>query len=137
MLEGITHPAIGWEVIKQALWHGAWSGKMVVLDAALLLRTPVLLALCAPVVVVDVPKDLQLQRLVGRDGSSEEQAGARIASQPSREWMRGRAGVVVENSGGLEELQERARGALRTVARARGLAWAGTVVPTEVEAKSR
>ena len=53
---------------------------MVVLDAALLLRSPQLLHMCSPVVVVDVPKDEQLERLVVRDGTSRSACEARLAS---------------------------------------------------------
>jgi len=79
-LEAITHPAIGWNILGQALWHGVVRGEMVVLDAALLLRSPQLLHMCSPVVVVDVPKDEQLERLVVRDGTSRSACEARLAS---------------------------------------------------------
>jgi len=56
------------------------------------------------VVVVDVPPRIQLDRLVRLRGMSREQAQARMAAQASREQRLGIAGIVVDNSGSLAEL---------------------------------
>ena len=56
------------------------------------------------VVVVDVPPRLQLDRLVRHRGLTREQARARMAAQASREQRLGIAGIVVDNSGSLAEL---------------------------------
>jgi len=60
------------------------------------------------VVVVDVPDDVQLERLVGRAGDHSpeayEQARARVAAQASREQRRQAADVVLNNAGTPEEL---------------------------------
>ena len=56
------------------------------------------------VVVVDVPPDTQLERLVRNRGMSAEQARGRIAAQATREQRLAVADIVIENSGSLAEL---------------------------------
>lgn len=58
----------------------------------------------AAVIVVDVPVDEAVRRLITYRGYTEEAARARIASQMSREERLGVADVVIDNSGAIEEL---------------------------------
>jgi len=60
-----------------------------------------------PVIVVDVPPELQLERLVRLRGMPAEQARARMAAQASREQRLAVADVVIDNSGSLEDLDRR------------------------------
>ena len=55
------------------------------------------------VIVVDLPPETQVERLAGR-GMPEEQARARIAAQATREQRLAVAGIVIDNSGTLAEL---------------------------------
>lgn len=55
------------------------------------------------VVVVDVPEDIQLARLMGRDGLSRADALARIAAQAPREERRAAATWIIDNSGTQQE----------------------------------
>lgn len=57
------------------------------------------------VLVVDVPEDIQIERLMQRDGASREQAMALLAAQAGREQRLARADDVLENTGSLTELQ--------------------------------
>lgn len=59
------------------------------------------------VLVVDVPPELQVARLVANRGMSEDEARARIASQATREQRLAAADVVVPNDGSLAELDTR------------------------------
>jgi dephospho-CoA kinase len=59
-----------------------------------------------PVIVVDVPAELQVTRLAGR-GLPEDQARARMAAQASREQRLAIADIVIDNSGTLEDLDRR------------------------------
>ena len=59
------------------------------------------------VLVVDVPPEVQVERLTGARGMAEEEARARIASQASREQRLAAADLVVDNSGTLEDLDRR------------------------------
>ena len=56
------------------------------------------------VVVVDVPEELQRHRLVASRGLSEAQAQARIDSQATRSQRLAAAGVVIDNTGTLTDL---------------------------------
>ena len=55
------------------------------------------------VVVVDCPNDIRVHRLLER-GLTEDDARARIAAQATREQRLAIADVVIDNSGGWEEL---------------------------------
>jgi dephospho-CoA kinase len=59
------------------------------------------------VVVVDVPTEVQVERLVRLRGMTPEQARARIAAQASREQRLAVADVVIDNSGSLDDLDRR------------------------------
>jgi dephospho-CoA kinase len=59
-----------------------------------------------PVIVVDVPPDVQVERLTGR-GMTAEQARARMAAQATREQRLAVADIVIDNSGTLADLDQR------------------------------
>jgi dephospho-CoA kinase len=59
------------------------------------------------VVVVDVPTEVQVERLVSLRGMTPEQARARIAAQASREQRLAVADVVIDNAGSLDDLDRR------------------------------
>lgn len=58
------------------------------------------------IVVVDVPESLQLSRLLARDGSSESEARAILASQATREDRLAIADDVINNAGTIDETRE-------------------------------
>jgi dephospho-CoA kinase len=59
------------------------------------------------VIVVDVPPELQVERLVSQRGMAPDQARARMAAQASREQRLAVADVVIDNSGTLDDLDRR------------------------------
>jgi dephospho-CoA kinase len=59
------------------------------------------------VIVVDVPPEVQVGRLVRLRGMAPEQARARMAAQASREQRLAVADVVIDNSGSLDDLDGR------------------------------
>jgi dephospho-CoA kinase len=59
------------------------------------------------VVVVDAPRDLQVERMLGDRGWTREDAESRIAAQATREERRAIATHVIDNNGTLEELRVR------------------------------
>ena len=103
-LEAITHPAIG--ELAVAREAGAPADAVVVHDHPLLVEVGVA-GTCDVVIVVDVPRDLQVQRLVELRGMSEEDARSRIAAQATREERIAAADVVIDNTGSLEDLRAR------------------------------
>jgi dephospho-CoA kinase len=58
------------------------------------------------VVTVDVDHEIQIQRLLVRNGFSRAEAEARIAAQANSEERRTAADVVVNNNGNLDDLRE-------------------------------
>jgi dephospho-CoA kinase len=59
------------------------------------------------VIVVDVPPELQVERLTRERGMPEEAARARMAAQATREQRLAVADLVIDNSGTLQELDRR------------------------------
>jgi len=100
-LNGITHPAI-WQ-LAAAREAAAGPDDIVVHDNPLLVEMGAAKH-CDVVVVVDVPEDVQVARLVESRGMSESEARARIAAQASRQQRTGAADLVIDNTGPLDEL---------------------------------
>ncbi|MGH3403662.1 MAG: dephospho-CoA kinase [Streptosporangiaceae bacterium] len=100
-LNGIVHPLVGARM--RELEESAGPGSIVVHDVPLIAENNMAGAYDL-VVVVDVPPRLQLDRLVRHRDLTREQARARMAAQASREQRLGIAGIVVDNSGSLAEL---------------------------------
>ena len=67
------------------------------------------------IVVVYVGKDLQVSRLVRRNGLSESEAQARLDSQWSLDDKRKKAHLVIDNSGSLDDTRSRFEQALETL----------------------
>ena len=103
-LEAITHPAI--IDLAVAMEATVPDDSVVVHDHPLLIEMG-MAAFCDLVVVVDVPEDVQLERLVELRGMTEEDARARMAAQTSREERRAEADVVLENTGSIADLEAR------------------------------
>jgi len=59
------------------------------------------------VIVVDVPPEVQIERLVSQRGMTPDQAGARMNAQASREQRLEVADIVIDNSGSLADLDRR------------------------------
>ena len=59
------------------------------------------------IIVVDVPPELQIERLVSQRGMVQGQARARMEAQASREKRLQVADVVIDNSGSLDDLDHR------------------------------
>ncbi|KAK6775621.1 hypothetical protein RDI58_026622 [Solanum bulbocastanum] len=59
-----------------------------------------------PIVVIWIDPETQLQRLMTRDGSMEEEAKSRINAQMSLDLKRSKADIVIDNTSSLEALHE-------------------------------
>jgi len=103
-LESITHPAI-FELVAAA--ESAVPDDGVVVHDHPLLVEKGMTAFCDLVVVVDVPEDVQVERLVSLRGMTEAEARARLATQASREDRLAAADVVLDNTGSIEDLLAR------------------------------
>jgi len=104
VLEAVIHPRV--RARGAELEAAAPEGAIVVHDIPLLAETGQAGQFDA-VVVVDVPTELQVERMVSLRGLSREEALARVGAQASREDRLAIATYVIDNTGTLEELRER------------------------------
>lgn len=101
-LNAIVHPAVGAEMATRMAAE-AETDHVVVLDVPLLVESG--RADMAGIVVVDVPPELALDRLVHQRGVPEEDARARMGRQASREERLAKADRVIDNSATRTELE--------------------------------
>lgn len=102
-LEAILHPRIADEARRQLATLDA---PYAILVVPLLIESG-LFADADRVLVVDVPEQVQVDRLVKRDGSTRDQARAMLAAQATREQRLARADDVIDNTGTRAELMQR------------------------------
>jgi dephospho-CoA kinase len=103
-LESILHPLIRARAAE--IEDAAEPGALVVHDIPLLVETGQANQFDA-VLVVDVPVETQVERLLRERGWSREDAEARVAAQADREERRAAASYVIDNTGTREDLRDR------------------------------
>ncbi|QNN53020.1 dephospho-CoA kinase [Nocardioides mesophilus] len=103
-LEAIIHPLVRARAAE--IEAQAPAGAVVVHDIPLLTETGQAGGFDA-VLVVDVPEETQVRRMVADRGMSPEDAGARIAAQATRAQRREVATYVLDNTGTREDLRDR------------------------------
>ncbi len=103
-LEGIVHPLVFQRIV--ALEESAGADDVVVHDIPLLAESGRARTFDA-VLVVDVPRQVQLERLVQDRSMDRDEAEARIDAQASREERLAIATHVIDNTGSREDLRER------------------------------
>jgi dephospho-CoA kinase len=104
ILESIVHPLVFERIV--ALEQEAPEGAVVVHDIPLLAESGRAGTFDA-VVVVDVPPETQVERMLRDRGWTRQDAESRIASQASREDRLAVATYVVDNTGSLADLRQR------------------------------
>ncbi|MGZ4453988.1 MAG: dephospho-CoA kinase [Nocardioides sp.] len=104
VLEGIIWPLVG--ARTTALVDAAGPDALIVHDIPLLVETGQA-PLYDAVIVVDVPRELQVERMLRDRGMAEPDALARIDAQATREERLAVATYVIENTGTLEDLRHR------------------------------
>jgi dephospho-CoA kinase len=103
-LNAIVHPQVRQQTaLRFAAAEKADPQAIVVNDVPLLVEGG-LQTLYEVVVVVDVPVETQVERLITKRGISEANARARIAAQASREQRLAAANLVIDNRGGFDDL---------------------------------
>ena len=101
-LNRITHGAVKTEVIRRLEEKPA----LAAIDAIALFEGA-LAELCDRTVAVTAPVESRVQRLMARDGISEDYARSRIAAQHEENWFRQRCDHVLENMDTKEHFQEK------------------------------
>lgn len=103
-LNAIIHPRIAMESQRQLSEVSKLDVPYVLYEAALLVENNIHAAFAA-LVVVSVPEQVQLKRLMERDASSVEAARARIASQMPLADKEALADFLVMNDGTLDDTE--------------------------------
>ncbi|MFF8967960.1 dephospho-CoA kinase [Streptomyces sp. NPDC014995] len=114
VLNAIVHPLVG--ARSRELEAAAPEDAVVVHDVPLLTENG-LAPLYDLVVVVDVPPETQLDRLLRLRGMTEEDARARMAAQATREQRRKIADIVIDNDVPLADLERRVKDVWAELAR--------------------
>jgi dephospho-CoA kinase len=104
VLEAIIHPRVFLRAIE--IDEAAGEHAVIVNDIPLLAETNQADRFDA-VVVVDVPTELQVERMVRDRGMTAADAEARISAQATREQRLAIATYVIENTGTLVDLEKR------------------------------
>ena len=103
-LEAVIHPRVRARAAE--IERAAPDDAVVVHDIPLLVETGQA-GKFDLVLVVDVPVDVQVERLTTQRGMAEDEARSRIASQATREQRLAAADVVIDNAGSLDDLDRR------------------------------
>ncbi len=101
-LNGIVHPAVGAEINRRVMAQ-LNTDNVVVLDIPLLTENP--RGGLQAIIVVDVPIETQVARLVQFRGFDEADARARIARQATRTERLATADFVVHNTDSIDSLR--------------------------------
>ncbi|MFD0712313.1 dephospho-CoA kinase [Paenibacillus sp. GCM10027626] len=105
-LEAIMHPAIRKRMQQQIKAYAAASPKsLIVADIPLLYETGQAEQYEA-VMVVYVPRAVQIERLMARQGITREEAEMRIDLQMDMEEKKRKADYLIDNSGTLEQTRQ-------------------------------
>lgn len=108
-LNAIVHPAVYAEMAREMAEYRKGPG-----DTILMLDIPLLFEsggekIVDRVVAIWIDRETQIQRLVGRDGFSREDAINRIETQMDLDEKKRRADFVIDNTGTFEDLELRVR----------------------------
>ena len=107
-LNAIIHPRIQAEVRKQTQALAAQGVEQVVYDAPLLIENGAQRGLDG-VILVSVPREVQIERLIAGRGLSRAEAEARVASQLPLEEKAKFATWIIDSSGAIEQTREQVR----------------------------
>jgi dephospho-CoA kinase len=104
-LEAITHPLIRQETIRQAQSLSKEGFPYLVFVVPLLIESGFWMEFIDRLVVVDCPKETQIQRVMQRSNLPEEEVKRILAAQASREERLKYADIVIENQGSMKDLE--------------------------------
>ena len=104
-LDELLQPLIKIMILDEIEEHRQKGENMIVLDLPLLFEKQYE-ELCEEIIVVYIPKELQLERLMKRNQYTKQEALSRIDSQLSIEEKRKRATVLLDNQGTIQQLYQ-------------------------------
>lgn len=104
-LDDLLQPLIKIMILDEIEEYRQKGETMIVLDLPLLFEKQYE-ELCEEIIVVYVPRELQLERLMKRNQYTKQEALSRIDSQLSIEEKRKRATVLLDNQGTIQQLYQ-------------------------------
>ena len=104
-LDDLLQPLIKIMILDEIEEYRQKGETMIVLDLPLLFEKHYE-ELCEEIIVVYVPRELQLERLMRRNQYTKQEALSRIDSQLSIEEKRKRATVLLDNQGTIQQLYQ-------------------------------
>jgi dephospho-CoA kinase len=110
ILEGFTHPAIGEAFVKEVERAAAEKKKTILLGVVPLLIECSMQELFHAIVLVYIPREKQIDRLIERDGITMDGAINIINAQRPIDEKVGHADFVINNSGTVEETKIQVKG---------------------------
>ena len=102
-LDDLLQPLIKIMILDEIEEYRQKGETMIVLDLPLLFEKHYE-ELCEEIIVVYIPRELQLERLMRRNQYTKQEALSRIDSQLSIEEKRKRATVLLDNQGTIQQL---------------------------------
>lgn len=111
-LEAIVHPAVRERMWSEVERYRAEGRPAVILDVPLLIESKIHRTVDR-VWVVYIDRELQMERLIDRDGLTPEQAGQRISAQMSLDEKRQYADLIIDNRGTREQTRSQVEQAWR------------------------
>lgn len=105
MLNGITLPYIRAASLDEMRAQGGC--PFVLYDAPTLYEVGAD-DLCERIIGVLADTEVRIKRIMARDGLDETAARARVGAQPDADFYRTRCDYIVENNGGIADLQQQA-----------------------------
>jgi len=115
-LEAIVHPRIREESVRRLDELEKQGVERAIYEAPLLVENQIERNLDA-LILVSSPVEAQVERLMARDGLSEEEARARVDAQLPLEAKLAKATFVIENVGSMQELEAQTESIWREVER--------------------
>ena len=110
-VNAIIHPAVKEDFLK---WAKHQQVGVIAVESAILYESG-LDTTVDKIIFVDAPKELRIQRVMQRDGSSRQEVEARIKMQRAEE-QRQKADYIIENEGTRQEsLLEALQGILKNI----------------------
>jgi dephospho-CoA kinase len=106
VLERITHPRVAQVAARRVEALKTAGASLVVYDVPLLYEAHLEVTMQG-IIVVWVPRQVQVERMMRRDGLTAEAAAARLTTQLPLDETRKRATWVIDNSGSLGETRGR------------------------------
>lgn len=107
-LEGFTHPRIADEFTKQANDITANHPNAIIQVVVPLLIEANMQGIFHKILLVYVPRETQIERLILRDGITREEAESILAAQLDIDEKVGYADFVIRNQGSLEDTRKQA-----------------------------